>query len=205
MDLEDAAVIGAEGLRPIAAAFTIEQEVGAAVVVVVEEWSEGRQPAGVAAAVRKRVLAATGLAPEIVAIAPAGTIPRTSSGKVQRSRCRDRFCAGELDAYIDRRPAMVVSECRRSHGTRDTLEAMVGLVRGVFAATCGVEECGPHDSLFDLGGDSLRAGEIADVLETGLMVSVTTELVLAASTPTELATRLLDACRAGECGASATS
>jgi acyl-CoA synthetase (AMP-forming)/AMP-acid ligase II len=46
--------------------------------------------------VRRRVLETSGLAIDYVVVAPPGTIPRTTSGKVRRSETRDRFAAGTL-------------------------------------------------------------------------------------------------------------
>jgi fatty-acyl-CoA synthase len=43
------------------------------------------------------VVACTGLpAPDVVLLAP-GTLPKTSSGKLERWRCRERYLAGELE------------------------------------------------------------------------------------------------------------
>jgi acyl-CoA synthetase (AMP-forming)/AMP-acid ligase II len=46
--------------------------------------------------VRRRVLERTGLAPAQVHVLEAGTLPRTSSGKIRRNETRRAFLAGEL-------------------------------------------------------------------------------------------------------------
>jgi len=43
-----------------------------------------------------------GLELDCVVIAPPGTIPRTTSGKVRRAEARDRFAAGTLTAAAPR-------------------------------------------------------------------------------------------------------
>jgi acyl-CoA synthetase (AMP-forming)/AMP-acid ligase II len=46
--------------------------------------------------VHKRVSDAVGIPPEDVVLVAAGTLPKTSSGKLQRALCRARFLDGEL-------------------------------------------------------------------------------------------------------------
>jgi acyl-CoA synthetase (AMP-forming)/AMP-acid ligase II/acyl carrier protein len=193
-DVEDAAVGGDPALRPVAAAFAVDGAAGDAgpvIAVVVEARPDAGDRDATAAAVRARVLAATGLAVDAVAVAPPGTIPRTSSGKVQRHLCRDRFVAGDLDGFLGaggRAPAGGDVDGRAA-------AALTGLIQGVFAVVCEVAECEPDGSLLDLGGDSLRAAEIAGVLEDALGTRVTVEDVLTALTPEALAGRLLDPAR----------
>ncbi len=205
-DLEDAAVAGDAEVRPVAAAFPVEVEDGqeSAVVLVVEARSTSVDRGELAARVRERALAVTGLAPDVVVVAPPGTIPRTSSGKVQRSACRARFLAGDLTAHIGftigfADGAMAATLEGHPTPTTDGVPAqLVGLVRGVFAAVCGVSACGPGDTLFELGGDSLRAAEVASVLESALDLPVPVEVVLESLTPATLAAyvvRLWDAQR----------
>jgi len=49
--------------------------------------------------VRRRVRETAGLELDRVVIAPLGTIPRTTSGKVRRAETRDRLEAGTLTAH----------------------------------------------------------------------------------------------------------
>ncbi|MFP5327279.1 MAG: fatty-acid--CoA ligase, partial [Acidimicrobiia bacterium] len=46
-------------------------------------------------AVARRVRQAVGLPPKVVLVSP-GSLPKTSSGKLQRSLCKERYTAGEL-------------------------------------------------------------------------------------------------------------
>jgi fatty-acyl-CoA synthase len=65
-----------------------------AIVVVAE--SKADEPDPVRTAVAERVTDAIGIPPtEIVLVAP-GTLPKTSSGKLQRSLCRDRYLSDVL-------------------------------------------------------------------------------------------------------------
>ncbi len=64
------------------------------VVVVAETKSDDLE--SVRGDVAARVKDAVGLAAKEIVLVPAGTLPKTSSGKLQRARCRDRYLADEL-------------------------------------------------------------------------------------------------------------
>ena len=67
------------------------------IVVVAETRAEDAGTAPVRSAVAARVTDAIGIPPtEIVLVAP-GTLPKTSSGKLQRSLCRDRYLSDILE------------------------------------------------------------------------------------------------------------
>ena len=55
-----------------------------------EDWSD------VIAAIRREVTAEHDLSPDAIVLVRAGSIPKTSSGKIQRHACRDGFVAGSL-------------------------------------------------------------------------------------------------------------
>ena len=67
------------------------------IVVVAETRADDTGTAPVRAAVAERVTDAIGIPPtEIVLVAP-GTLPKTSSGKLQRSLCKDRYLSDILE------------------------------------------------------------------------------------------------------------
>lgn len=77
-------------------------------VVVVYEVMNATMPdaALVAGAIRDAVSRHHGLALHAIVFITAGTIPKTSSGKIQRSECRSNFLAGAFDIVADwRMPA----------------------------------------------------------------------------------------------------
>jgi fatty-acyl-CoA synthase len=85
-----------EGVRPgNVIAFGIERHPGREGIVVVAE-TRGRDTSTVRAAVADRVRDAVGLPPEVVLVTP-GSLPKTSSGKLQRSLCRNRYLERELE------------------------------------------------------------------------------------------------------------
>jgi acyl-CoA synthetase (AMP-forming)/AMP-acid ligase II len=97
-DVELTAQRACEDLRPgCGTAFAVEGDEGTEAVVLVQEV---RDPAGIDAdaavdAAREAVAREHGVDIEIVLIEPR-TIPKTSSGKLQRLAARDRYQAGEL-------------------------------------------------------------------------------------------------------------
>jgi fatty-acyl-CoA synthase len=76
-------------------AFGVEGYKGKESVVVVAEV-KGTDLDGVRKSVHHRVLEAVGVPPRDVMLVQPGTLPKTSSGKLQRSLCRDRYLNEEL-------------------------------------------------------------------------------------------------------------
>jgi fatty-acyl-CoA synthase len=76
-------------------AFGTEGRRGREAVVVVAE-TKLDEPTPVRAAVAARVTDAVGVPPEEVVLVRPGTLPKTSSGKLQRSLCRRRYLGDEL-------------------------------------------------------------------------------------------------------------
>jgi len=90
-----------------------------------------------------------------VVLIPAGRLPRTSSGKPRRRRCREMFLAGTLE---------VVAQWQAG---RDALGAEVPYVpprtpleqaiANAWAEVLSLPQVGIHDNFFALGGNSLLA------------------------------------------------
>jgi fatty-acyl-CoA synthase len=76
-------------------AFGVEGRKGREAVVVVAEAKDG-SPGEVRDAVARRVRRAAGLSVEDVVLVAPGTLPKTSSGKLQRNLCRARYLKQEL-------------------------------------------------------------------------------------------------------------
>ena len=89
------AVAAVDGVRAgNVIAFGVDGRKGREALVVVAE-TKVDDPAPVRSAVAQRVRGAVGLPPEVVLVAP-GSLPKTSSGKLQRDRCRQRYLAADL-------------------------------------------------------------------------------------------------------------
>ncbi|GAB3979314.1 hypothetical protein GCM10027615_55460 [Plantactinospora veratri] len=97
-DIEATAQRADPVLRPdCGAAFGVPVD-GEERLVVIQEVERGRtvDHAALTAAIRTRVAAEHDVVPYAVLLARPATIPRTTSGKVRRQRCRELYLAGEL-------------------------------------------------------------------------------------------------------------
>ncbi|ONI78165.1 hypothetical protein ALI144C_32455 [Actinosynnema sp. ALI-1.44] len=179
-DVESAAVVDNPDVQHTAAAFQVDEPEPAIVLVASRAPGSRESDADIATRLRARVLERTGARLDVVVFCPVRSIPRTTSGKVQRSLCRDRVLAGEL-------PGAVVA----LGSLHDSGESLAQFVAGVFAGICEVPTCGVDQRLADLGGDSIRAAEIAAVVEDAMSLPVPIEVVLEQATPRAVATCLL--------------
>jgi natural product biosynthesis luciferase-like monooxygenase protein len=109
-DIEHAAAASHPALRPDGgAAFSVlinEQE-HLVVVHEVLRSRRGQVSAEISSAIRQVVAVSCEIQVHIVVLIPEGTLPRTSSGKIQRLACRDQYLFGELRViYADNDGAM---------------------------------------------------------------------------------------------------
>ena len=77
-------------------AFGTEGRRGKEALVVVAE-AKAEELKAIRDAVADRVRGAVGIPPEEVVLVRPGTLPKTSSGKLQRSLCRARYLEAELE------------------------------------------------------------------------------------------------------------
>jgi acyl-CoA synthetase (AMP-forming)/AMP-acid ligase II len=97
-DLERAAERVADVRPGCSAAFLLDASGDEEVVLIVERGARATgDPRQLARSVADEVRRAEGIAARAVHVASPGQVPRTSSGKVQRDRCRASFLAGSLE------------------------------------------------------------------------------------------------------------
>ncbi len=93
---------------------------------------------------------------EVVVVKP-GEVPKTSSGKVQRNLCKQRFLDGRL--------SLVVSKEAEEHGDIDSFLVPQTVtqkrVAEAFMTALKVKRIGLKDNFFGLGGDSLKAAQVS--------------------------------------------
>jgi amino acid adenylation domain-containing protein len=187
-DIEQTTARSHSALRPGgAAAFSVDHA-GEERLVVVQEVT--RQCTGpdleeIAGAVRAAVAREHELQVYAVALVKPGTVPKTSSGKIQRLLCRQTFLAQQLpmlgvsvldDAPIrgdDAGPSLSreALEAAEPAARRPLLEAWLhaqaARVLGVAA-----ERIDPRQPLVTLGLDSLMAGELKTAVDSALGVAL---------------------------------
>jgi len=161
-----------------AAAFAVEQE-GTERLIVVCEVERGRKSEwkGVIDSIRRNVTAEHEVPPDAVVLVRSGSVPKTSSGKIQRHACRQAFVQGKLlevarwsvweqptDAVEESVP---VEERNGSQGISvdpRIVEIVMNKVREV-AKERARELSLDTNIVVDLGLDSLERLQIANAIE----------------------------------------
>jgi amino acid adenylation domain-containing protein len=117
----------------------------------------------------------------IVLIKP-GTIPKTSSGKIQRGACRRLYLKGELEVVAEWRAGAeaVVETVDREEGIEDWL-------RAEFAELLKVPSINVHEPIMRYGLDSLSATELTHRIETRFGVTAPLTALLENPTIAQLA------------------
>ncbi|HEX3925176.1 MAG TPA: amino acid adenylation domain-containing protein [Streptosporangiaceae bacterium] len=204
-DIEATAERSSPMMRPgCGAAFTVADD-DQERLVIAHEVARGvdQVNAGeVAGAIRAAVAEEHGVRVDTVVLLPPGTIPKTSSGKIQRHQCLAMFEAGTLTplARDDDDGGAGARDGRRALDKSRLLAAPAaqrpGLVRDYLcdlaAAECGIDAdtIATDAPLFALGIDSLAITGIQHSIETDLGVRVTLSYLADAVSLTGLAARL---------------
>ncbi|WP_416422486.1 amino acid adenylation domain-containing protein [Pseudomonas sp. App30] len=136
--------------------FAIEHQ-GREAIGVAAEIGRGTQnkisAQALAEAIRLAVAQVCQEAPAVVALLNPGALPKTSSGKLQRSACRAMLQDGSLDSYaIDR----LGEQGQVQAQARAPLTASEQLIAPLWADCLGIEP-GAADNFFALGGNSITA------------------------------------------------
>jgi len=151
------------------AAFAVIDEHGESLALVHEINLQHRQfdAAAVVAALREAVAREHQLAVPHVALVRFTTLPKTSSGKIQRRRARELFLAGKLDAYFSTAGATAAPAAPPAVTARPLPPADFARLHAAVAAALGVAPAAldPDAPLIRQGLSSLRAVELQLALE----------------------------------------
>ena len=153
-------------------------------VVIAEVDREFRRgdPVPVLAAIREAVAAEHGLIPHAAVLLKTGTIPMTSSGKVQRFACRDAFRAGTLDEvgrWMDDAPPATPQADADVPPTVDRASVESFIVEQIaIALGCAPADIDVTRPLTALGLDSLTATELKVRIETRFGKSLALSTIL---------------------------
>ena len=112
-------------LRPDCGAAFVAEADGREQLVVVQEIERHKQAnfRGVFDAIRRAVADEHELAPDAIVLLKAGSVPKTSSGKIQRHACRDGYLAGTLDVVGQWRAAEGDGKGRGERGEGERADA----------------------------------------------------------------------------------
>ncbi len=154
------------------AAFSIDVDDEERLVIVQEVVRPKRYDLDQVLAEMRLVLAEQfDLAPYAVALIPAGSLPKTSSGKTRRRQCREDFLDGRLNvlrlwrAEEDRQPDAAATFEPPQTETEQKLAAL-------WRELLGVETVGRQSDFFALGAQSLRAAQLLARVAAELGVEV---------------------------------
>ncbi|MGZ3458824.1 MAG: AMP-binding protein, partial [Archangium sp.] len=186
-------------LRPgCSAAFAVDVE-GEERLVVVQEVDPRKlaDPAAVTALVLRRVTETHEVQLHALVLIEPGSIPKTSSGKIQRHATREAFIASELsvvsawkadlEARAGEEAASIPESAALAAGA--SVEELTVWLRARLSRRLRVrpEELDAAVPITSFGFDSLAAIELGHELETGAGVAVRMEELLRGPTLTELA------------------
>ncbi len=195
-----------EGAHPAlrlgcAAAFSLERD-GEERVAVAVEVVKGVVPSdvdGIARAARARVSELCDVQIDRLVLLAQGALPKTSSGKVQRSTCRALILAKDIEVVGDSMlegegsnapeevPAVPFAAMLQS--IHDQRAQMAEYVRGKVAVSLNrrLTEVGLQHHLEELGADSLGLMNLATALESDIKVPLPDTLVTGNPTVAQLA------------------
>ncbi|MBK8231196.1 MAG: non-ribosomal peptide synthase/polyketide synthase [Candidatus Eisenbacteria bacterium] len=169
-DIEQTAEACGGAIRPAAsAAFSVERDEERLVVVLELERHGSKDHELLFRAVREAILETHEVDPLAIVLVRPASVPKTSSGKVQRAACRQAFLEGTLATVAEWRAPLAASEAEipgnevEPLGSRGWLAARIARKLGLDAGQL------PSDrSLLALGLDSLRATELAHEISDAL-------------------------------------
>jgi len=118
--------------------------------------------------IRQAVAEAYQQAPQVVVLLNPGALPKTSSGKLQRSACRLRLEDGTLDSYAVF-PGVDASEQSAGVPLDDELLERIG---AIWKAQLGVTQVAPRDHFFLLGGNSIAAAQVVAQVRESLGAAI---------------------------------
>ena len=188
------------------AAFSVE-DAGEEVVVVVQELERQAVPHAIddlATAIRRAMSEQHDLHVSAIVFIKAGSLPKTSSGKVQRRACREQYLANRLTLIgksVVTLPAAFPLMTPTAPVDLDALSpdarrhTIVHAVQRMIGAQLGRDpEAIPSDQpIHRLGLDSLMAADVLHRVEESFQVSLSLHALLGGATIKSLATMIDDA------------
>ncbi|WP_137918850.1 non-ribosomal peptide synthetase [Hydrogenophaga sp. 2FB] len=191
------------------AAFSVEGDDGEDVVIVqeVERREKGKDLGQLTANIRKAIAQAYDLPLRAVVLVQAGSLPRTSSGKIRRRSCRQDYLDGQLqvlhldeasivgalDANDESLPAEVerLRSLSDSAAQRQAIEQLI-LNRVAHFTRRSMADLSLEASAIECGLDSLTSFRMLQSLEALLNCAIPSSLLLAAPDLRAIAARLQD-------------
>ncbi|MGY2290044.1 non-ribosomal peptide synthetase [Pseudomonas sp. SDO528_S397] len=141
-------------------------------------------PEALIKAIRQAVAEAYQEAPSVVVLLNPGGLPKTSSGKVQRSACRTRHAEGSLDSYAQ----FPSTQARADEAVLTS--ALQQQIAAIWREHLQVAEVAADDHFFLLGGNSISATQVVARLRETLGLELNLRLLFEAPTLAAFAARI---------------
>lgn len=160
------------------AAFSVEKEKSEAVVIVAELIREALKkcnPNQIGENIKKAFYEQFEVIPETLVLIKPGTMPKTSSGKIQRHVARDQYLSQQLETV-----AVWNSKTSRQATLQlfkpitETESALLALVQEVF----DTDHISTADDFFSLGGNSLMAAQLIKRIEDTFVITIEFQTLL---------------------------
>ena len=126
---------------------------------------------------RETVADAYQQAPAVVVLLNPGALPKTSSGKLQRSACRTRLADGSLDSY-----ALFPQTGNKASDAVLAQSNLGELVARTWREHLQVDDLAADDHFFLLGGNSILATQVVAGLRDALKIELNLRLLFEAPT-----------------------
>ncbi|MGE8151751.1 non-ribosomal peptide synthetase [Pseudomonas vancouverensis] len=164
--------------RVAAFAVTLDGEEG---IGIAAEISRSVQkilaPEALIKTIRQAVAEAYQQAPSVVVLLNPGALPKTSSGKLQRSACRNRLADGSLDSY-----ALFPSPVVERDAATESESPLQNLIGQTWCEQLQVKNIASDDHFFLLGGNSIAATQVVARLREVLGLELNLRLLFEAPT-----------------------
>lgn len=168
------------------AAFAVEVD-GCEQLVVLQELArrQNGDATGLATAIKHRIAEMHDVAAAEVVVVAANSLPKTSSGKMQRFACREAYQAGKLSVVAtsnsNLQPALSQSEPEPVDSLEQAVLDVIASVKNDRPASLQL-----HSSLVELGFDSLERMEIVAALEDQFGGRFAEETLIDMETPADI-------------------
>jgi acyl carrier protein len=165
-DIEATVAQANPAMRPgSCAAFAVELDGEERLVVAQEVRRSFREcdQAALIQTIRSSVAAQHDVQVYAVVLLRPGTLPKTSSGKIQRHQCATAFLDGSWDTIA----SSITTESRAGEDGSPITE-LEQLLTDSWREVLGAERIGVNDNFFELGGSSIQAAMLANRLQERL-------------------------------------
>ena len=182
--------------RNLGAAFVVGRLGGETLAIAYEiSLKYAEQVAEVAQAMRNAVSATHQLQVQMILLLPPQSMPKTSSGKVQRFACKQAYLANRLNPLYEsslNQPAEGASVAESALPATSQIQIEQEVV-AIWTEVLGVASIGVHENFFELGGSSLTMITMLSQIRTQFGKEISANTFLQASTVAGMVEYLQDA------------